>query len=268
MLAIAHHPARPSAILIGTEGAGIWLSKDGGETLAPRLVATVNVRVSALAAAGDTVFAALVHAGPLSGLYRSPDDGASFEPQPARAADGARSRQSRRARSTPRPRPACSSAAGSEWRRVARAGHGAGSSSSPAIGGRLYARTRDTRLASSTAAASSRSPSPSAPPLSIAARRGRPLGAARRRPLPSAGRAASPQAASLPFPGGELAAIDGDLHLRRQRGPLPARRGAGLGRARERVRSRAFRDRRPALPGRSPGPATRSAWWRRSAAPS
>jgi len=83
ILALAAHPARPERVLVGTEGAGIWVSPDGGETLSPRLVATTNVRVPALAAAADTVFAAVAHAGPLSGIYRSPDRGVSFEPRPA-----------------------------------------------------------------------------------------------------------------------------------------------------------------------------------------
>lgn len=83
ILALASHPTRPERVLVGTEGAGIWLSHDGGETLAPRLVATTNVRIPALAAAADTVFAAVAHAGPLSGIYRSPDRGTSFEPRPA-----------------------------------------------------------------------------------------------------------------------------------------------------------------------------------------
>jgi photosystem II stability/assembly factor-like uncharacterized protein len=83
ILALAAHPSRPERVLIGTEGAGIWLSLDGGESATPRLVATANVRVPALVATADTVFAAVAHAGPLSGVYRSPDGGASFEPRPA-----------------------------------------------------------------------------------------------------------------------------------------------------------------------------------------
>lgn len=83
VLALAHHPARPERVLVGTEGAGVWVSDDGGATLAPRLVATANVSVAALAALEDTVFAAVAHAGPLSGVYRSPDRGVSFEPRPA-----------------------------------------------------------------------------------------------------------------------------------------------------------------------------------------
>ncbi|GMU64226.1 MAG: hypothetical protein AMXMBFR36_05000 [Acidobacteriota bacterium] len=83
ILALAHHPARPGRVLVGTEGAGVWLSTDGGETLSPRLVATANVRVPALAATAGIVFAAVAHAGPLSGVYRSPDRGLSFDATPA-----------------------------------------------------------------------------------------------------------------------------------------------------------------------------------------
>ncbi len=207
VLAIAHHPSDPDRVLIGTEGAGVWLSKDGGATLAPRLVATVNVRVSALAAAGDTVFAALAHAGPLSGLYRSPDDGASFEPQPARLPTvvdlvdhGAALYAATEAGLFER--------AGSEWRRVAELGTGrveqlAGD------GERLYARTRDTvwRLDGGRFV---KVPFTFRPPLSIAVAEGvlwvlRDDGLFR---LPDGGK---PEAASLPFKGGELAGIDGDL---------------------------------------------------------
>ena len=207
VLAIAHHPSEPRRVLVGTEGAGVWLSKDGGETLSPRLVATVNVRVSALAAAGDTVFAALAHAGPLSGLYRSPDDGASFEPQPARlptvvdlVAHGGALYAATEAGLYER--------AGSEWRRVIEVG--AGSVEQLAGDGeRLYARTRDAiwkldggRFAK--VAFTFRLP------LSIAVAEGalwvlREDGLFR---LPEGGK---PEETSLPFPGGELAGIGGDL---------------------------------------------------------
>lgn len=83
VLAIAHHPARPERVLLATEGSGAWLSTDGGESFANRAVGMRNVRVAALASLGDQVFAALAHAGPSSGVFRSPDGGASFEPSPA-----------------------------------------------------------------------------------------------------------------------------------------------------------------------------------------
>ena len=141
VLALARHPARPERVLVGTEGAGIWLSEDGGETLAPRLVATANVRVAALAAAEETVFAALTHAGPLSGVYRSPDRGASFEPRPtelptvldlAVGPHGVLAATER----------GLYERSGAEWRRVAELGP-ARIEQLAAAGERVAARTRD-----------------------------------------------------------------------------------------------------------------------------
>jgi hypothetical protein len=83
VLAIAYHPARPERILIGTEGAGIWSSTDGGESFRARPVGMRNLRVPALDHDGDHLFAAVAHAGPASGVYRSPDGGSSFEPLPS-----------------------------------------------------------------------------------------------------------------------------------------------------------------------------------------
>ncbi len=83
VLAIAYHPARPERILIGTEGAGIWSSTDAGESFRARPVAMRNLRVPALDQDGAHLFAAVVHAGPASGIYRSPDGGSSFEPLPS-----------------------------------------------------------------------------------------------------------------------------------------------------------------------------------------
>lgn len=83
VLAIAYHPARPDRILIGTEGAGIWSSTDSGESFRARPVAMRNLRVPALDQDGAHLFAAVAHAGPASGIYRSPDGGSSFEPLPS-----------------------------------------------------------------------------------------------------------------------------------------------------------------------------------------
>ncbi|MGE0640153.1 MAG: WD40/YVTN/BNR-like repeat-containing protein [Thermoanaerobaculia bacterium] len=82
VLAIAQHPTRPERVVLGTEGSGIWLSSDGGESFAQRSVGLRNVRVPALARLGDEVFVALAHAGPASGVFRSPDAGVSFAPVP------------------------------------------------------------------------------------------------------------------------------------------------------------------------------------------
>ncbi len=83
VLAIAYHPAQPDRILIGTEGAGIWSSSDRGENFRPQPVAMRNLRVPALDRDDEHLFAAVVHAGPASGIYRSPDGGSSFEPLPS-----------------------------------------------------------------------------------------------------------------------------------------------------------------------------------------
>lgn len=83
VLAIAVAPDDPRRVLLGTEGAGVWVSRDGGESFTRRPLGMRNVRVPALARMGDQVFAAVAHAGPLSGVYRSPDGGASFDPLPS-----------------------------------------------------------------------------------------------------------------------------------------------------------------------------------------
>jgi photosystem II stability/assembly factor-like uncharacterized protein len=207
VLALAHHPLRPERVLIGTEGAGIWLSEDGGQTLAPRLVATVNVRVSALAAAGEAVLAALAHAGPLSGLYRSPDGGASFEPLPARiptvldlAGHGGRAWAATEAGLYER--------AGREWRRVAELGDAR--VEQLATGSeRLYARTREAiwELAGTRFV---KVPFAWRPPRSIAVAEGV-LWVLRDEGLFRLGAGGQPEAASLPFPGGELRGVGGEL---------------------------------------------------------
>lgn len=86
---ILHDPRVPERILLGTEGAGVWRSDDGGETFRPSSEGLANLRVSAVSArpiggpaAGDApaeVVAAVHHAGPLSGLWRSMDQGRSFQ---------------------------------------------------------------------------------------------------------------------------------------------------------------------------------------------
>lgn len=82
VLAIASHPARPGRVWIGTEGAGVWVSDDGGTSFHPSSRGITNLRVTALARWRDEVLAAVVHAGPGSGVYRSRDGGLSFAPAP------------------------------------------------------------------------------------------------------------------------------------------------------------------------------------------
>ncbi len=76
--AVAHHPARPGRVLLATEGSGVWASDDGAATFRRASSGMTNTRVSALARAGDDVFVALSHAGPLSGVYVSRDRGRSW----------------------------------------------------------------------------------------------------------------------------------------------------------------------------------------------
>jgi photosystem II stability/assembly factor-like uncharacterized protein len=96
VLAIAHHPARPERVLLGTEGAGVWISGDRAASFRPASHGLTNLRVMGLVRSGDAVLAAVNHAGPWSGIHRSRDGGISFaerEPLPtvldlARAEDG------------------------------------------------------------------------------------------------------------------------------------------------------------------------------------
>jgi photosystem II stability/assembly factor-like uncharacterized protein len=75
---IAYHPARPERVVFGTEGAGAWISEDGGLTLRPAAAGMINTRISAFGRFGDEVLVAVSHAGPFSGVYSSHDGGKSF----------------------------------------------------------------------------------------------------------------------------------------------------------------------------------------------
>lgn len=81
---IAHHPGRPARVFLGTEGAGVWVSHDGGDTVRPSAVGMTNLRASDVVAAGGELLVAVNHAGPASGIYASRDGGRSF---PDRATD-------------------------------------------------------------------------------------------------------------------------------------------------------------------------------------
>jgi photosystem II stability/assembly factor-like uncharacterized protein len=75
---IAYHPAHPERVIFGTEGAGTWISEDGGATLRPSGAGMINTRISTFGTVGDEVLVAVTHAGPFSGLYSSRDGGKSF----------------------------------------------------------------------------------------------------------------------------------------------------------------------------------------------
>ena len=76
--AIAHHPDRPGRIVLGTEGAGVWISEDGGGSFEKSSRGLTNARVGAVIVTGNEVLAAVNHAGPESGVYRSTDGGRTF----------------------------------------------------------------------------------------------------------------------------------------------------------------------------------------------
>lgn len=82
--AIAYDPRRPERVLLGTEGAGVWRSEDGGKVFELSSQGMAAVRVAAVladeTADGAEVLAAVHHAGPLSGIHRSTDGGRTFRP--------------------------------------------------------------------------------------------------------------------------------------------------------------------------------------------
>ncbi|HUP42027.1 MAG TPA: hypothetical protein VM599_02335 [Thermoanaerobaculia bacterium] len=75
---LAAHPGRPARVFLGTEGSGVWVSNDGGDTVRPSSVGMTNLRAADVAAAGGELFVAVNHAGPASGIYVSTDGGRSF----------------------------------------------------------------------------------------------------------------------------------------------------------------------------------------------
>jgi photosystem II stability/assembly factor-like uncharacterized protein len=83
ILSVAQSPAQPRRVLLGTEGGGVWLSEDGGETFTASSRGLQNVRVMALVKNGPEIVAGVNHAGPGSGVYSSFDRAASFSFAPA-----------------------------------------------------------------------------------------------------------------------------------------------------------------------------------------
>lgn len=78
ILSMAHHPGRPARVFFGTEGGGVWVSDDGGDTLGRAGTGMTGVRVTDVVAAGGEILAAVAHSGPASGVHVSSDGGATF----------------------------------------------------------------------------------------------------------------------------------------------------------------------------------------------
>ncbi|HUF77826.1 MAG TPA: hypothetical protein VMR44_02800, partial [Thermoanaerobaculia bacterium] len=75
---IAYHPGRPARVLLGTEGGGVWVSHDGGDSVRPSSVGMTNLRAAGVVAAAGEILVAVNHAGTASGIYASSDGGWSF----------------------------------------------------------------------------------------------------------------------------------------------------------------------------------------------
>ncbi len=65
-------------MIFGTEGAGAWISDDGGASIRPAAAGMINTRISTFGVVGDEILVGVSHAGPFSGLYSSKDGGKSF----------------------------------------------------------------------------------------------------------------------------------------------------------------------------------------------
>ena len=77
--AIAHVAARPERVYLGTEGSGVWVSEDGGDSFRPSNRGLTAARVADMVPlASGEVLAAVRHAGPDSGIFSSRDGGLSF----------------------------------------------------------------------------------------------------------------------------------------------------------------------------------------------
>ena len=76
---ISHHPQRPRRVFLGTEGSGVWVSEDGGDSFRPSNRGLTAARVADLVPLDSgEVLAAVRHAGPDSGIFSSRDGGLSF----------------------------------------------------------------------------------------------------------------------------------------------------------------------------------------------
>jgi len=75
---IAVTPERPQRVILGTEGAGVWLSDDGAASFRPASGGMTNARISALALSGSNLLVGVSDAGLLTGVHLSADRGAKF----------------------------------------------------------------------------------------------------------------------------------------------------------------------------------------------
>lgn len=79
ILSLAFDPRNPERLYLATEGAGLWRSDNGGETITPINEGFVNRRVVSVANAGGTLFANVVQDGDSGGIFSSRDSGRTWQ---------------------------------------------------------------------------------------------------------------------------------------------------------------------------------------------
>lgn len=78
---IAMHPQRPSRIVVGIEGDGVYVSEDDARTFARSSEGLYNLRITNIApdpAINNRVYASVAFGGAASGVYRSDDGGSTW----------------------------------------------------------------------------------------------------------------------------------------------------------------------------------------------
>jgi photosystem II stability/assembly factor-like uncharacterized protein len=79
ILSMVFDPRNSQRIYMATEGAGLWKSEDGGETLVPINEGFVNRRVVSLTSAGTALYANVVQDGASGGIFSSSDGGLNWK---------------------------------------------------------------------------------------------------------------------------------------------------------------------------------------------
>ncbi|MBI5086937.1 MAG: hypothetical protein HZB13_20355 [Acidobacteria bacterium] len=79
VLSMAFDPRDPQRLFLATEGAGLWRSTDGGETVRPINTGFVSRRVVNLAGSGDTLYLSVAGDNSSGGIFTSSDGGRGWK---------------------------------------------------------------------------------------------------------------------------------------------------------------------------------------------